>query len=220
MEIIATNSSPQSEPIPAGNYPARCYGITHLGTITEEYLGEAKTANRVRLTWELPTELKVFKPENGEQPQVISKEYTLSMHEKASLRHLVESWRGKGLTNDEAAHFDVVKLAGAACMLNIIHKAKTDGSGNMRADISSISALMKGYACPAQVNPTQIFSVTEFDQAAFDKFPDFVKDKIKSSKEYKAMQAPNIIDPVTSDEAYQIFPPKAPVIDPDDLPFT
>jgi len=192
MEIIASSTVSAIDPVPAGNYVARCYSMVHIGTITEEYLGEKKTMNKVRLTWELPTELKVFKEEKGEQPYVLSKDFTLSLHEKATLRKWLESWRGKAFNNQETERFDITKLVGVPCMLNVIHKEKKDG--NMRADISSISAMPKGLLCPEQMNPSVIFSVIEFDQTVFDTFPDFLKDKIRSSKEYKEMESPNVFE--------------------------
>ena len=72
MEIIAS-SNPGGKtfaPVEAGNYVARCYSMVHIGTISDEYKGEKKEASKVRLTFELPTETKVFKEENGEQPYV------------------------------------------------------------------------------------------------------------------------------------------------------
>ena len=46
---------------------------------------------------------------------------------------------------------------------------------------------MKGMQVPDLINPQMVFSVTNFDQEAFDSFPDFIKDKIQSSNEYKAV---------------------------------
>ena len=58
MAIIATSNGGTSyEPIPSGSYPARCYSMIHLGTIEENILGTVKKLNKVRITWELPTEL-------------------------------------------------------------------------------------------------------------------------------------------------------------------
>jgi hypothetical protein len=190
MEIIASNSSNGKTfaPVEAGNFVARCYSMVHIGTIPEEYKGEKKETNKVRLTFELPTETKVFREENGEQPYVISKEFTLSLHEKASLRKFLESWRGKGFTEQEASHFDVSKLLGKPCMLNIIHKTKLDGS--IRADISSVSPIPKGLTCPPAVLPILIFSVNQFDPEIFETLPEFLRDKIRSSREYKQLSIP------------------------------
>jgi hypothetical protein len=169
--------------------------MVHIGTIQDEYMGERKEMNKVRLTFELPTETKVFREENGEQPYVVSKEFTLSLHEKATLRHFLESWRGKGFTEEEAKRFDISKLLGATCMLNIIHKQKKDG--NMRADIASISAMPKGLQCPPQVNANVLFTVNDFDPDTFERLPEFLREKIKTSKEYKAMQAPQLVETPT-----------------------
>jgi hypothetical protein len=220
MEIIASNSSNGKTfaPVEAGNFVARCYSMVHIGTIPEEYKGEKKETNKVRLTFELPTETKVFREENGEQPYVISKEFTLSLHEKASLRKFLESWRGKGFTEQEASHFDVSKLLGKPCMLNIIHKTKLDGS--IRADISSVSPIPKGLTCPPAVLPILIFSVNQFDPEIFETLPEFLRDKIRSSREYKQLSIPanEVVTP--SEHAAPIDPdPIDPFDQSNDLPF-
>jgi len=187
IQILASSTGGSNyEPIAAGTYVARCYSMVHLGTIKESYMGEEKYVNKVRLTFELPTELKVFKEENGEQPQVISKEFTLSLGDKSNLRAFLNSWRGKALTEDECKSFDIAVLAGKACTLSIIHKT-SKVSGKTYAEIASIGGVMKGMDVPAIMNPEMVFSVNNFDQVAFDSFPDFIKEKIQSSNEYKAV---------------------------------
>lgn len=187
--IEASSTSTDFKPVDAGTYVARCYSMVHIGTIETEYMGETKEQNKVRITWELPTELKVFKEEKGEQPQVVSKEFTLSMHEKSNLRKFLESWRGKGFTEEEAKKFDVTKLLGKSCMLSIIHK--TSKQGKIYAEISSISTLPKGMTCPDQINNSFEFTFTPYDVSKFESLPDWLKDKIKQSKEYRAMNEPN-----------------------------
>jgi hypothetical protein len=185
IQILASSTGGSNyEPIAAGTYVARCYSMVHLGTIKESYMGEEKYVNKVRLTFELPTELKVFKEENGEQPQVISKEFTLSLGDKSNLRAFLNSWRGKALTEDECKSFDIAVLAGKACTLSIIHKT-SKASGKTYAEIASIGGVMKGMDVPAIMNPEMVFSVNNFDQVAFDSFPDFIKEKIESSNEYQ-----------------------------------
>jgi len=191
MAIIATSSGSASfEPIATGNYPARCYSMVHIGTVEETILGEKKVLNKVRITWELPTELKVFKEENGEQPCVISKEFTLSLHEKATLRNFLKNWRGKDFTDEEAKSFDIEKLVGAPCMLNITHKTKKDGSG-VYAEIGSVSAMPKGFVCPEQINQSFVFTYDDFDEVKFNSLPEFMRNKMVNSSEYKALVNPN-----------------------------
>ena len=194
MSIIAKSSGNGSnyEPVASGNYVARCFSMIHMGTCEEEIMGVKKDLNKVRLTWELPTETKVFKEENGEQPYVLSKEYTLSMHEKASLRIMLQSWRGKAFTEKESEAFDISKLLGVPCMLNVIHK--TAKNGKVYAEVATVSPMPKGLDCPAQINPTMEFSVLEFEEVKFETFPDFIKDKIKRSHEYKQHSSPEAIE--------------------------
>lgn len=184
MGITATNQTQERELTPAGNHVARCYSMIHIGTVEEEYMGDVKMMNKARITWELPTELRVFKEENGEQPMVISKEYTLSLGDKANLRKDLDSWRGKALTDEEASKFDITRLIGVPCMLNVIHKASK--MGKMYATISAISPMPKGLSCPKQINDTFIFDYEEnYSDEKIASFPDFIKDKIKSSVEYR-----------------------------------
>jgi len=205
IQINATNTGGEKILTPSGNFIARCYSMIHIGTIEEDYMGEKKHLNKVRITWELPNELKVFKEENGEQPFSISKEFTLSLHEKATLRKFLESWRGKGFTDDESKKFDIARLVGVPCMLNIIHKVSKNG--NTYADIASVSAMPKGITAPEQINKSVIFTITQPDWDVFDKFPDFLKTKIKSSQEYNIIQAPDVQDtPIETDEKTDDLP--------------
>ena len=201
MTIKATSTgSIKRELIPAGSYPARCYSMIHIGTNTENIMGTEKTLNKVRITWELPTETRVFNEEKGEQPFSISNEYTLSMHEKSNLRKDLEGWRGKGFTEEQAREFDISKLIGIPCMLSIIHK--TAKSGNDFACINSISKLPKGVECPDQVNPSFEFNYTDkFSESEVMQMPDFIKEKIKSSEEYRALQTDT--DPDENEEIFQ-----------------
>ena len=207
MPITATNTQIQRELIPAGNYIARCYQMIEIGTVKETILGKEKIVPKVRIGWELPTELKVFKDENGEQPCVISKEYTLSMAEKANLRIALKSWRGKDFTEDEAKSFDITKLLGVPCMINIIHKPSKDGL-KVYEEISGITPIPKGIECPPQYNKTLLLSYDSFDVEVFNKLPDFIRNKMTGSLEYVAIQSPNHtnIEPSTASED-------------DDLPF-
>lgn len=186
MAIIATTQeSTLYKPLEPGNYVARCYSMVHIGTIEETINGVAKKLNKVRISWELPTEMKVFKEEIGEQPITISKEFTLSMHEKSTLRNFLKNWRGKDFTEEEAKAFDVEKLLGAPCMLNITHKTKKDGSG-VYAEIGSVSSLPKGLVCPPQENETYVWTYEDFDLVKFGKLPEFLRNKMINSEEYKS----------------------------------
>lgn len=209
MSIIATNNYVQRELIPSGNYIARCYQMLEIGTVQEIIMGQPKTLKKVRIGWELPEETRTFSPEKGEQPFVISQEFTLSMNEKSNLRKVLASWRGKDFSDKEAEAFDITKLLGVPCMLNVIHKPSKDGTRTYE-NIGSVSPLPKSVKCPPQVNKTLRLEYDAFDFDIFNDLPDFIKDKMKGSLEYAAMKNPGHTNiPNSSDVTEPI----------DDLPF-
>jgi hypothetical protein len=57
----------------------------------------------------------------------------------------------------------------------------------MYDEISSVSPLPKGMTCPAQENPSFEFSLDEYDQAAFDSLPNFLKEKVSGSFEFREL---------------------------------
>lgn len=193
MAITAKKSETfERELIEAGNYVARCYRMVEIGTVDEEFLGVKKQMHKVRIGWELPTELKTFNPEKGEQPCVIDKEYTLSLADKANLRKDLQSWRGKAFSDDEAEAFDITKLLGVPCMLNIIHvQGKKDPTKTYQA-IGSVSPMPKGLICPPQVNEMFVFDFENFDEMKFNSLPDFLKEQIAKTPEYREAISQNV----------------------------
>jgi hypothetical protein len=181
MPILAAEgeSKPRIQ-APAGSHVARCISVIDLGT-QETPFGEA---HKVRITWELPDEKAVFKEENGEQPFVLSKDYTLSLYEKANLRHDLESWRGRAFTEQELKGFDISRLIAAPCLLSVIHK--TSDKGKTYANISSVSALPKGMRCPPMINEAVEYSISDGKSSVYDKFPEWLQKKISGAKEWDA----------------------------------
>jgi hypothetical protein len=76
-------------------------------------------------------------------------------------------------------------------MLSVIHKPNKDGS-KIYAVISSVSTLPKGMKAPEQINPNFEFTLDpmEFDDFKFQNLPDFLKDKIRTSREYQSIINP------------------------------
>lgn len=205
--ITAKQSEKQFDLVPAGNHLAICYQMIEIGTEEGEYNGEVKKSYKVRIVWELCNEKKVFNPEKGEQPYSIGKDYTLSMHEKATLRHDLQSWRGKAFTDEEANGFDITKLLGKPCMLNVIHK--TSKTGNNYATIAGVTAVPKGMPVPAQSNPSFVFSYDEWSDQKFAALPEWLKNRISVTPEFKS----RLEGPPVGDE------PFADVEDDEKLPF-
>jgi len=216
--MIAPKQASNYKMAPIGTHIARCYQFIHIGTNEDEYMGEKKDINKIRLTFELPEEKQVFREGDEPKPTVISQEYTFSMAPKANLRKLVEGIIGTTLADHEADSFDVDSIVGMPCLLNIVHK--TSRTGKERAEIATASPLMKSMTAPVAFNPSKIMTYKNFDQEFFDKLPSFLKEKMTSSEEYYDMT-----HPMSAEEKAKLdsFHKQKPVTDNDisamDIPF-
>lgn len=177
--MINAEASKPKELFPAGAYPARIYQIVQIGTVPGF---EGKLQNKVRITFEFPTETEVFKEEKGPQPKVMSKEFTLSTHEKAELRKVITAC--DPATN--VTSYDIENLMGKACLVTVGHGQKKDGSGKY-ATMTGFTFLPKGMLCPDPVNPPQKLSYDDFNLELFNKLPEFIKEKMRQSFEFRGM---------------------------------
>lgn len=163
-------------PMPAGNHVAVCNMVVDLGKQRTEYQGEAKVQHKVWIRWETPHERLEWTDREGashEGPRVIGKVYTLSLHENANLRADLENWRGRAFTEEERAGFDVSKLLGAGCMLNVIHEVK---GPKTYANVKGIGALPKGMDKPTSEIGLLLYDDEHEDN--YDKLPEWLQKKI------------------------------------------
>ena len=174
------------KPTPEGNHLARCYRIVDLGTQEGSYMGQPKLSRELQVTWEI-----YAADEHGEavampdgRPYSTTKTYTASLSEKANLRKDLKAWRGQDFTPDELKAFDVSKLLGAACMLNIVHTAKGDKVYANVASISPVPAAMRKMM-PKPVNTPVLFSVDDPDMEVMESFHARLQEKIKASVEWR-----------------------------------
>src|SRR5690606_30485943 len=136
--MVSTLPKPEGghfELAPAGTVIARCYRFLDLGSHDQPYQGESKGLKRPVMTaLELPTE-----GEYAGKPFTIHKRYTWSMHEKATLRKDLESWRGRKFNDADfgPGGFDVRNLLGKVCTLTITHSASENGD-RQYANITAI----------------------------------------------------------------------------------
>jgi len=178
-----TGSGQDYDPIPAGLHQAICYRFFDLGTHFNETFG--KKARKVLLMWELP-EQRIGIERDGETldlPRATSKQYTLSLHKKANLRHDLESWRGKQFTAGELQGFDLTKILGVNGTLQMIHVTKGDKT---YSNISNVLPLVQGEQ-QAPENPINYFSFDEHTELP-ENTPDWIAGIIKNSDEWKALK--------------------------------
>ena len=169
------------KPAPAGAHVARCVRIIDLGTQDTTFKGEPKKSHLIDVYWELPTNLM----EEGEfagKPYTVKQRFTASLSEKATLRKVLESWRGRKFTPAELAGFDLQNILGKPCLLNVVHVDKDE---KVYANIASVMQVPGGMVVPPQVNPSLFFSLSTFDAAVFESLPEQAKAKIKLSPEYR-----------------------------------
>jgi len=183
MSIKIPKSSGDFKLPPADTHIARCVSIIDLGTQEVVWQGKTKNQRKIRISWELPNEKEIFSEEKGEQPFLVSKDYTLSMADLATLRKDLESWRGKPFTEEECEVFDEQKLLGAPCMLTIIHNAKGDKT---YANIANVTRLLKGTTCPDQINPSISYNSESGDTDVYKSLPEWLRVKIAKSPEFQA----------------------------------
>lgn len=180
--------------VPAGTHLARCYQFIHIGHVPNTFKGaEGQITNKIRLTWELPEELEVFKQGEEAKPFSVSQEYTLSMNEKANLRKMVQSWTGVTLSDEEANNFDAESLVGMDCLLTVTHVTKNDKTF---ANIQNITKLPSKMVCPASVNASKITTWPGMTKEEWATIPKFLQDKMKLSEEYKKFALENNIEEV------------------------
>lgn len=184
MAFVATKPASNYTPPPAGMHVARCYRLIDLGTQPKSYQGKPTGESRkIMASWELFGEDRM----NDGKPFTISKSWFLSMHEKAALRKDLESWRGRPFTPEEEHSFDVSKLLGAYCLINVIQEPGQDGTPYTK--IGAITPLMKGMARPDAVNDNVIFDADEPDMELYGTFSDKMKELIAGCREWRARKA-------------------------------
>lgn len=184
MAFVATKPASNYTPPPAGMHVARCYRLIDLGTQPKSYQGKPTgEARKIMASWELLGEDRM----NDGKPFTISKSWFLSMHEKAALRKDLESWRGRPFTPEEEHSFDVSKLLGAYCLINVIQEPGQDGTPYTK--IGAITPLMKGMAKPDAVNDNVIFDADEPDMELYGTFSDKMKELIAGCREWRARKA-------------------------------
>lgn len=192
MGFIATDSGSGGnfKRVPAGVFIGRCYSLIDLGTqMTDGQYGQ-KMQHKIRIAWELFGEDESGQPltidVNGvEMPMTISKSYTVSLHEKSSLRKDLAAWRGKDFTDEEAKAFDVSRLVGAYCMVNVTTSETNGKTYSNVAGLTPLPGALKN-SKPAPVHDNVLFNLDEPDMEVFSTFHEKLQETIKRSPEWAA----------------------------------
>jgi len=139
MPLIASNDGKAFTPAPEGLHPAVCVDIVDMGDQPNKFK-PGTTQHKCRIVWQI----EETDPTNENKRFIVSGFYTVSLNEKANLRKDLENWRGRKFSTEELAGFDLEKLIGVNCQINVVHYAKPDGP--TYANVEAIVPLGKGMA--------------------------------------------------------------------------
>lgn len=120
MPIIAKEPESKFSPAPEGLFQAVCADVVDVGTEVNKFNGALQ--DKIRIVWQL----EEINPETA-KPFEVWQKYTNSLHEKAKLRHHLEAWRGKKFTTEELMGFDLEKLIGVNCQIQVVHNLSDKG---------------------------------------------------------------------------------------------
>lgn len=137
MSIVVKDNGQSYEQPPAGMHLAVCTNVYDLG-LQIGFQGVAKPT--VVILWELFE--RQSKGDYAGKRFLVSKRYTASLNEKANLRKDLDSWRGRPFTEEEIKGFDLERLIGVNCLINLA-ETKTKKGNNFMA-VMSVNPPMKG----------------------------------------------------------------------------
>lgn len=174
-------------PVPPGMHLGRCYRIIDLGTQESTYMGVTKKLPKVMLQFEIHGEDNDGKPiltDKGD-PMSISKNFTLSLSDKATLRIDLQRWRGREFTSDELRGFELKNVLGAWAMLSVIKATGNDGKEYTNIDsINSVPPAIKKSGLPDGVNKAEIFDIENPNMAMYETFGKGLQAKIALAPEW------------------------------------
>ena len=186
--IIANggNDTPSYPTVSVGVHKDRCVRVIDLGTQHNDYQGQISWKRQVMLIWEVPSET-----DNKGEPLTISKFYTLSLNEKANLANDLVSWRGRPFTETEKKAFDISKVAGKPCSINVILNQ------NGKPKVSTVMPIGKNDEIAQQFHPNMVFSITDFQEKkmeVFNQLPEGIRNIILKSKELEGTEKQDLGD--------------------------
>lgn len=191
MLVANESQERKSNPIEAGAYIARCVQIIDLGDQFNDMA--QKYVRKTMLTFEIPSER--VEVDGKSKPRLMSKTYTLSLNEKATLRKDLESWYGA-----LDFPFDIRRVLGLPCTINVV--SKKSKTGNEYSTIGSIGRPMKGIPVPDQETESLVYDIDQEDAVeAVEKLPEWIKKTIKESPSYAAaVKKKEEFTPIESDD--------------------
>ena len=131
MGITVSENKKEFPKHPEGVFQAVCCDVVELGLEKAVFDGVEKMQRKIRLYFQT----EEYEPD-GQRRFIVAKKFTASLSEKSFLRQFLQAWRGKAFTPEELKDFDLEKLIGANCQIQIVHQLGRDGT--MYANLGAV----------------------------------------------------------------------------------
>lgn len=178
---IKDRAKPKVPPVEAGVYMAVCIGFVDLG---EQYSEKFKSYSyKGMYIWELPGE--TIEIDGEQKPRQLSKEFTISASNKSNLRKFIETWNSKSYSDEEFMEFDVFEQVGKPCQLNVVLNETKE-----YANVDNLMPIPKGFPAPTTATEHIKWDMDAWNDAVFEKLPEWIQEKIKKSTQYQKDHAP------------------------------
>jgi len=173
-----------------GTHIAICTAVVGIGP-QETHFGEKE---QLKIRFEIPLERVTYKDKDGidvEGPMIVWKTYTASLNEKANLRKDLESWRSKKFTDIELDGWDIGAIVGKPCMITIVH---TENSGNIYANVATVTGIPKGTIVPASENELIDFNFDDYTDDQFETLPEWLQIKVTDGQKLRDEQEARVAE--------------------------
>jgi len=134
--MIVSKNPVEYELLPNGLQPAVCVAVFDLG-LQKGYMD--KVQHKLAIMWELEA-----RRETDGEHFLATKKYTACLEERANLTADLQSWRGKAFSPEELLGFDLDKILGKPCQLNLVQVTKTNGDPFV--EVSAVLPPPRGWA--------------------------------------------------------------------------
>lgn len=181
---IKTGVKPSLPPVPGGTYLAVCVYSIAIGEQLCEFKDKGKSYNnQVMLGFELQG--ITVEIDGKQEPRTLGRTFNIAKSKNAALRKFVGAWEAKEYTDEEFLELDTNDLVGKPAMLNVVLNESGEYS-----NIESIMQIPMGFPVPQPTLPLIRYDMEPWDQAAFEKLPEWAQDRIKKSTEWQKEHAP------------------------------
>jgi hypothetical protein len=213
---------------PVGNHIARCYQLVDLGT--QDSIKYGNSSHKLRFAWELCEETHDF-GKGKKEPYTVSMTVNFFFGRNSNFTKLLEGWKGGTFSESELETFELKRLLGKACMINVVHNSTADRDYANVASVSPLPAKWRDRVPALQNKP--IYFETEMgpNSAEFKALPEFMQKVIEKCHEWRGSGSSlppekDDSDPFAEDEETKAINAETEAIkkriepdDSDDIPF-